>query len=217
MLMQLFIQIISMSLKGSLVILAVMLVRLLLKKAPKIYSYLLWSVVLFRLLCPVSIPAPIRVLPEIPALSEVQISTQAGTMHLDLNKDWQVTYVESVPEYRPVQQENPTDTKQETTPFSKEKVFLIARYIWIIGIAVMALYSFWIYLKLRLQLRNAIALQDNIYLSGKIPSPFVLGLIRPKIYLPIFLAQEERGYILPMNGTISAVWTIFSSCWAILL
>ena len=196
MLTRVFTQIISMSLKGSLVILAVMLVRLMLKRAPKIYSYLLWAVVLFRLLCPISIPAPVSVVPEIPVLSEVQIPAQAGTVQLELNGDWKVTYVESEPVYRPELQATPSETPVQVTPDIWGVCLLMARYVWLSGVAMMALYSLLVYLRLRLRLRNAIPVRSNIYLSGKIPSPFVLGLIRPKIYLPTFLAQEERGYII---------------------
>ena len=66
----LFMQILDMSQIGSIVILAVLLLRLCLKKAPKVISYALWSVVLLRLLCPVSIPSPASILPEFSAVSD---------------------------------------------------------------------------------------------------------------------------------------------------
>ena len=196
MLNRLFMEILSMSLRGSLVILTVMLVRLMLKTTPKIYSYLLWSVVLFRLICPVSIPAPISVVPEIPPVSVVYTLTEATTVHLDITEAGNVVYAESIPVENPVKQGDPINTRQDNSLFFWGIGLLIAQYIWLFGIVVMALYSFLIYLRLWMRLRNAIPLQGNVYLSDKIPSPFVLGLVRPKIFLPIFLAQEELGYIL---------------------
>lgn len=196
MLARLFMQILGMSLRGSLVILAVMLVRLLLKKAPKIYSYLLWSVVLFRLLCPVSIPAPISVVPEIPAVSVFYAPTEATNVYLDITNAGEVVYGESNPEQNPVQPGNPISVTQKNTSSSWEIALLIVRYIWLTGVVVMGLHSLLMYLRLRLQLRSATHLQGNIYLSGKIPSPFVLGLLRPRIYLPTFIAEHERSYIL---------------------
>lgn len=195
MLARVFLQILSMSLRGSLVILAVILIRLLLKRVPKIYSYLLWSVVLFRLLCPVSFSSPVGVIPEIPASSVVEIPTQAGTVQLDLNEDWQVTYIESVPEFRPVPQENPTD-RQQVSSFSWDTALMIVRYVWLAGIFALAVYSAAVYLRLRFRLIGSEYLQKNTYLSENIPTAFVLGVIRPRIYLPAFAGENERGYIL---------------------
>lgn len=196
MLARVFMQIVGMSLRGSLVILAVMLIRLLLKRAPKIYSYLLWAVVLFRLLCPVSISSPISVVPEIPVPSVVHVPTQTATVQLDLNENWQVTYVESIPEYQPVQQDNSTDRQPQISVFSWIAFIMIARYVWIAGIFGLMVYSIAVYLKLRFRLIGAQRLRTNVYLSERIPSAFVLGIIRPRIYLPTFVGENELGYIL---------------------
>ena len=81
---------------------------------------------------------------------------------------------------------------------------------WMTGMALMAVYSVLSMLRLRRWLVGAIPLRDNIYLADHIASPFVLGVLRPKIYLPSILSEEEQKYI---SSTISSVWTIWSSCW----
>ena len=192
MLQSVFTQILSMSIRGSLVILAVMLVRLALKKAPKIYSYLLWSVVLFRLLCPVSVEAPVSVVPEFPAASVVYLPVENGTVQVDLADGGKVVYGESAP----LQQSDPTVAPQPQQSLSLGDYLLIARYVWLAGMFGLAAYSIAVYLKLRFRLTGARQQSKNVYLSEKIPSAFVLGIIRPRIYLPAFIKENEQAYIL---------------------
>ena len=72
----------------------------------------------------------------------------------------------------------------------------ILTLIWLAGMALLLAYSLVSLLRLRRRLVGAVRLRDNIYLADHIPSPFVMGLIRPKIYLPSDLRETERGYIL---------------------
>jgi len=199
MLSRIFSQILEMSVRGTLVIGVVLLVRLLLKRAPKIYSYALWAVVLFRLLCPVSIPSPIGVVPEFTPIpqsysaygNDFVAEPQATFANTDT-----VTATHAAQSQLPLQPEN-----KDTPPITVESDpwelgVLVCRYLWLSGVLAMAVYSLFVYLRLRLRLANAIHLGNRVYLSGKVKSPFVLGLVFPKIYLPTFLTGEERSYIL---------------------
>jgi len=180
-----FEKVLNMSLTGSIVIGVVLLARLLLKRAPKIYAYALWAAVLFRLLCPISLSAGLSVLKPLPVTTTDGLST--------------VTY-------RPVQTViqtvdfTPSDATQADTqpakPESKRSPMEIGAYVWLAGGALMAAYSLVQYLALRRKLREAAPYRGEVYLSDSIATPFVMGVIAPKIYLPSDTPKAERRFII---------------------
>lgn len=181
-----FSQIFNMSLTASVVILCVLAVRLLLKKAPKKFAYALWAVVLFRLLCPVSLPSPVSVLEVVQP--EVTVQTGFAT---------QVHYLPApAAPAAPVIPSAPSVSSAPAAKPAAPSPAAIAAWVWAIGTAVMVLVSCLSYLRLKRALRHATLLHGNIYLTGRIPTPFVLGIFRPKIYLPHSVTMAERPYIL---------------------
>lgn len=180
-----FEKVLNMSLTGSVVIAVVLLARLLLKRAPKIYAYALWAAVLFRLLCPISLSAGLSVLKPLPVTTTEGLST--------------VTY-------RPVQTViqtvdfTPSGAAQADTqpgkPESKRSPMEIGAYVWLAGGALMAAYSLVQYLALRRKLREAAPYRGEVYLSDSIATPFVMGVIAPKIYLPSDTPKAERRFII---------------------
>lgn len=188
----LFSQVLNMSLTASVVIVLVMAVRLLLKGAPKVYSYALWSVVLFRLLCPVSVSAPVSVL----EVSQPQVTVSEGISTI---------YYEVVAEAMADTEGAPKETIQESPllqePERQETVSApsaleIGSKVWLAGILLMLLYSMANYLRLRRKLVGAMHWRGEVYLADHIGTPFVLGLLRPRIYLPSDLPAQERRYIV---------------------
>ncbi len=201
MLIELFMKVLDMTKAGGIVILLVILARLLLRKAPKVFSYALWAVVLFRLLCPVAFEATTSIMPEIKpvsatyTLADVPISPvnagvaayQAvgdaingglGIQHIrtELRDDWGGSeYVSSM---------------------WWEVWVLFGQYVWLAGLSVMAVYAVLSYIKILRKLITASPLRKNIFLADEITSPFVMGLIRPKIYLPSSMDEQEQSYIL---------------------
>ncbi len=189
----LFSQILNMSLTGSIVILFVLAARLLLKKAPKIYSYVLWAAVLFRLLCPFSMQSPLSVLNLTqPTIRVYHGSTTLGNTlsYLSSEADQKAPEILDAPTTIPVPIRQPeSDTPQE--------VFMeIGTIAWMTGMAAMALYSGYDYLHLRRKLREAVPLRSNIYRADRLASPFVLGVFYPKIYLPSDTPVHEQRYIV---------------------
>ena len=183
-----FSKILNMSLTGSLVILFVLAARLLLKRAPKIYSYALWAVVLFRLLCPVSLSAPVSVL----EVTQPQVTVTEGiTSSVSYLP---VTYVTS--EKAPAEETPEVPEVSQTQKTSKWTMTNIASVIWLAGCAVMLLYSCAVYLRLRWQLVGAFLYRGEVYLADHISSPFAMGIVRPKIYLPSNTPRQERRYII---------------------
>lgn len=203
MLDELFLEVIDMTKTGSIVILAVMLARLLLKKAPKIYSYALWAVVLIRLLCPVAIETDFSLLPDMEPVAESYSLSDAPVSFLGASE---AAYravgdalngglgIQHIPTTQPAAAEDPAPIT--VTSYWWEVWILFGQYVWAAGIGVMTLYSIIKYRKLRRALVGAARLEDNIFLADHIDSPFVMGLFRPKIYLPSSLPQREREYII---------------------
>lgn len=181
-----FAKILNMSLTGSIVIAVVLLARFFLKRAPKIYSYALWAVVLFRLLCPLSITAGLSVLKPLPVTTTPGISTVSYRPVAQAVR-------ENIP--APIQQEvvSPQPAEQ---PEAKLAPMQVAAYIWLGGASVMAVYSIVQYLILRRRLAEAVLLREEIYLADRISSPFVMGILRPRIYLPSSTPMEERRFIV---------------------
>lgn len=188
----------NMSVTASVAILFVLLARLLLKKAPKIFSYALWAAVLFRLLCPVSVTAGFSLLglfdapaAETTAHTSVVEYIPKDVVHTPYPKvNLPVSGIsEAVNEALPQGQE-------QTTADPLEAPVAIATMVWLAGIFAMAVYSIVSFLRLRRKLIDAVPLHDNIYLADYIDSPFVMGILRPRIYLPSALPEREQTYII---------------------
>lgn len=188
----LFAQVLNMSMTGSVVILLVMVSRLILNRSPKIFSYILWSVVLFRLLCPVAFTAPVSVLnalePEVQEASEV--TSVVYFLPAEVNQNPEFTFVPA---------ENQSGTELARTGESGHTgldLMTIVSYVWITGTGIMILYSIIQHIRLRLKLVGAMAYRGNVYRADYIDTPFVMGVFSPKIYLPSDVPPKERKYII---------------------
>ena len=183
-LQNLFTAVLNMSVTGSIVILCVLAARLVLKKAPRVFSCALWLVVLFRLLCPVSLTAPVSVLSfvdapmaESGAVEYVQMPVRAPTETILVEPGQMVPSTEAAP-------------SPEEAPFDWN---LIASRVWIAGVAALTGYGMISYVNLKRKLRESVPLGKGIREADGITTPFVLGRT---IYLPAGLPAEERSYIL---------------------
>ena len=181
-----FERVLNMSLTGSIVIAVVLLARLLLRRAPKIYSYMLWAVVLFRLLCPISLSAGLSVLKPLPVTTSQGLST--------------VTYrpVEPViPASGEIGQEDARPEPAETVKAKTgAQAMTLAAAVWLTVGGALAGCSLVQYIVLRRKLREAAPYRGEVYLSDSIATPFVMGVIAPKIYLPSDTPKAERRFII---------------------
>lgn len=195
---ELFPVVLNMSLTASIIIAFVLLARLLLKKAPKVFSYALWAVVLFRLLCPVSVSAGVSLLGMLDApvretasvtssVEYVQPQLTAGT---DPQADLSPSGAGEVGNEALSQGEKPPAAEPWATPIS------VLTCVWFAGILAMLGYSAVSLIRLRRKLVGAAPLYGNIYLADYISCPFVMGVLRPRIYLPSSLPEKERAYII---------------------
>lgn len=186
-----FIRVLNMSLTAGIAIAAVLLLRVLLRKAPRIFSYALWAVVLFRLLCPISFSAPFSLFGAVGA----RLEEQGRMVYLpeSLNGQWQTVLV--IPDSGSAARTAPEPEAPKQGSFLEAACAVGAR-IWLGGIAVMLGYSLWSLLRFQKKLSGAVWIKDNIYEADALPTPFVLGFFRPRIYLPSALTEAEREYVL---------------------
>ncbi|MBP3389180.1 MAG: hypothetical protein J6K98_04810 [Clostridia bacterium] len=206
-----FLQILNMGFTASFVIVAVLLLRLLLKKAPRRFSYLLWAVVLLRLVCPFTLESAaslIRINPtplpsDIVTTDTPRVETGLPAVDAAVNEVLAERYPETetitptpAPDIPAVTPSVPADPVTDTTRNFLATPLQTAAWVWLVGIVAMVVYSVMSLLRLRRRLVGAMRLKDNLWLADRIDTPFVLGLFRPRIYLPSSVREEERGYIL---------------------
>ena len=191
-------KLLNMSLTAGVAIVFVILLRLLLKKAPTVISYALWGVVLFRLLCPVSIGSDFSVynLFDAPAQESGTITSVIEYVPSNIVHTEYPSVALPVPGISDVINDALPQGQEQLVADPLEAPMSITTYIWMIGVLVMAIYSIVSYVRLRRKLSVVVPLRDNIFIADDIKSPFVVGLFRPKIYLPCNLGDKEQEYII---------------------
>ena len=180
---QIFLQVLNGSLAVFWVVLGILLLRLLLRKTPKWIHCLLWSIAALRLLIPVSIQSNFSLLPSAQVLPTDITTTATPAIYSGIpTVDGAV---------------NPLFTA-ELAPQTNALPQLLncAGWIWLAGVAVMLLISAISWLRLRLRLRISLPLGNRVYLCDCIDSPFVFGILIPKIYLPSSLEEAQRPFVL---------------------
>lgn len=194
-----FISVLNMSTTASYAAIAVIIARLLLRRAPKVFSYSLWSIVLFRLICPFSFSSAFSLLGllqsgQTPTSKALYIPLKIGMMAsptIDTGIDSINAVVNtSLPPAAPYASINPLQVW-----------ITLGAHIWFIGTIVLLIYAMITYHRLKKQISMATLVSDNIYESDLIPSPFVCGFVKPKIYLPLCLTGQEREYVLRHEQT----------------
>ncbi|MBY0011208.1 M56 family metallopeptidase [Paenibacillus typhae] len=202
--------VLQMSVAGSYVILLVLIARLILRKAPKLLSYILWFAVLFRLLCPLSFETSYSLLPE---LGTGNLQTAADDTKTLVQRPLVSTSEPSGPaggttggitaDADGVAAGSASPGMAGTIPVaaaavksSSERWQTVAGYIWLGGMSVMLSGGLVSAIRLNRQLKGARHQRGNLYEWGGAKTPFVFGLLKPRIILPAGLGEHERGYII---------------------
>lgn len=188
----------NLSLTASIVIVAVLVVRFFLRKAPRVWSYALWAVVAFRLICPVSFSSDFSLLSivDAPAAESGLVSGMVEYVPVNIVH----TEFPSVDLLIPAINE----AVNEQLPQGYEQLFgdplelpaALASWVWMFGFSIMLLWALSSYLSLHHKLRTAVLLEGNVFQSEHVGSPFILGLFRPKIYIPFGLDEITLKYVL---------------------
>ncbi len=183
----LLLQVLNMSFIGGVVILFILMARIILHKAPKIFSYSLWAVALLRLIIPFSFESILSIIPVNPGPVSPDILYNAAP---------QITTGISQVDYF-VNSAIPAGAGAVYESVSPMQALIsTGSAIWIAGVLTLLIYSLLSFLKLKRKLENSAHDGNNVYISSRIETPFVLGILKPKIYLPITLAPSEKEYIL---------------------
>ena len=184
---ELFLKIINMSISASWLIFAVLILRLVLKKAPKWVNVLLWGIVAIRLICPFSFESALSLIPSAETFPKKIISgpsfdVQSGITPVDnrINDYLGDRYFEGV-----------------TVPANNgNTIMTILTIVWTIGILLLVAYTVISYWRLHREIDTAVRYKDNIFQSENVSSPFVLGLIKPRIYLPFKLDGQDMEHVV---------------------
>lgn len=172
-----FLKLLNMSISATWLVLAVVLARLLLKKAPKWVHCLLWGIVGLRLVWPFRIESVLSLIPSTETVPEQigaavpQINTGIPVINNAVNP-----VVEAVFAGAPA--------------VSAVSPMQIAAIVWVVGMTAMLVYAAVTYLRIRCQVREAVQ-QGNMWLCDRIDAPFILGVVHPRIYIP----SVSEGYI----------------------
>ena len=183
-----FLKLLNLSISASWLVLAVLVLRLVSKRSPKWVNVLLWGIVALRLVLPFSIESALSLIPSAETVSPAAVqfdpapTITSGVSVIDnavnpsLSEHFSAVPTASV---------NPLYVWTE-----------IAGWVWLIGLGAMLLYALVSYLRLRRRVSVSLPVQDHIYLCDAISSPFILGVVKPHIYLPSGLDEVQRQNVL---------------------
>lgn len=184
---ELFLKTVNMSISASWLILAVFVLRLILKKAPKWVNVLLWGIVAVRLLCPFSFESMLSLIPS------------AETIPLDIGMDTTPAINSGVSSINAIV--NPMISGSNTPALGASVNPLqitigIYANLWFLGLLAMGIYTSVSYWGLRKKVATAIPLRENIFQSENVSSPFVLGVVKPRIYLPFGGSDQDTAHVI---------------------
>lgn len=189
---EIFLKLLNLSITASWLILAVLCIRLLFRKIPKWITCLLWGVVAIRLIFPFSIESAFSLQP---SAEPIRTSTMVEGELIPYVPfvDSNIGVVENT--VNPLLAE--AFAYQETESVAPLQVFIgIAGSVWLSGMVVLLIFALVSMIKLRLRVREAVRYKENIYICDAVKSPFILGIIKPRIYLSSALSEEEMDYII---------------------
>ena len=182
-----FLTLVNRGLSAGWLVLAVIAARFLLKKAPRWAVCALWGLVALRLLCPFSPESPLSLIPDAQPVSPEAVwnTVPAVEMAPDATEAPVSPVLEAVlPDGLPV------------SPTPAQRIVAAASILWCAGLAGMALYTLVSYRRLSRRVKGAVRIDGNLYQGAAIPTPFVLGVLRPRIYLPNTLSREDMPYVI---------------------
>ena len=183
----LFLKIVNMSIAASWLILAVVLLRVVLKKAPKWIHVLLWGIVAFRLICPFSFESALSLIPS------------AETISPEIMMDWTPEISTGVSSIDKVVNPIITDTFAPEPIASANPLQLlipVLAIVWAIGIIAMLVYAAVSYFRLQKKVGASLSVRDNIWICDDIQTPFILGFFKPSIYIPSGTDEAQLPYII---------------------
>lgn len=201
-----FCKLLEMSISAGWLIMAIIILRLFLKKVPRKIVCCLWALVALRLILPFNIESRLSLVPDVQLPAAVsEVDRMADREHYSTGNSLPDD-TNNIVDYLPADAANSQKdsslsaadrlmTKKTDTPAAWTALY-IASIIWIAGAAVLLVYALITYVQLIRRTRASVKVGNNIYICDDIDTPFILGVFRTKIYLPSFLSDKEREYVL---------------------
>ena len=199
---ELLLKLIDMSIKASILIAMILVVRIVFKKIPRKYICVLWALVAIRLVCPVSLESPFSAYTIVD--KEVKQNTYIHQMVQPKQKQDTKAIAKTEEKIEPVQDVisneevhiAPEVKKQQRVEGTSQKTISVATWIWLVGVIAITLYGIDSYLRIKRKVRASLKKEKNLYVCDEIDSPFILGFIRPNIYVHSGLDPESLEYIV---------------------
>ena len=183
-----FLKLLNLSISASWLVLAVLVLRLISKRSPKWVNVLLWGIVALRLVLPFSIESALSLIPSAETVSPAVVQFDpAPTITSGVNIIDNAVNPSLSEHFAAV----PTASVTPLYVWTE-----IAGWVWLIGLGAMLLYALVSYLRLRRRVSVSLCVRENIYLCDAISSPFILGVVKPRIYLPSGLDEVQRQNVL---------------------
>lgn len=182
-----FLKLLNMSIAGSWMIFSVILLRFPLKKAPRWVTCVLWSLVGIRLIFPFSIESILSLIPSAQTIPENFVHMEQPAISSGIDVVNQIMNPVLSRQFAP-------DPASSADPL--QIITYILSVIWLIGMALMLLYMVCSFFMLKARMRTAVRVRGNVWQSERVRSPFVLGMIRPRIYLPFHMSSAKMKYVI---------------------
>ena len=193
--------VLNMSITGAYIAAAIIILRIAMKKLPKKYSYMLWAILGIRLLCPFSFSSAVSIfnvlVPEKPAIT----SGQMEFIPNDIEYAAEPRITVSVPPVNNALSEQLPPAQPNTSANPIQIAMAVGAFVWTVGVLAMTVYTVVSYISVKKKVKNAKLSDGNVYTCESIETPFVFGLIKPHIYLPEYLADGDRPYIIAHEQT----------------
>lgn len=216
-----FLELLNRSIAAGWLILAVMILRLLFKKAPRWMSCLLWGLVAVRLICPFSVESIFSLIPSAEIISQDTVSYSPNPAI-----DSGIPAVNNA--VNPLISQSLTPSVGDSVNPLQVWMFGVS-CLWAAGLFVMLGYALFSFLRLHRQVQEAVPLRENIWIGDTVASPFILGIIRPRIYLPSHMDAPQTEYVLaheqahlkrrdhwwkPLGYLLLSLYWFHPLCWA---
>ncbi len=180
-----FFWVLNTSISASFLVVAIIILRLLMKKAPKALIVALWGMVAIRLICPFSLESALSLIP-----SEETIPTEQFQYQETRYEDYELQIVSNPIYPEEIEYKMPGDVENNSIDS------MYAYFSWLGGMGIMLVYSAVSYIVIKRKVRVSAPYKDNILLCDGIKTPFILGVFKPKIYLPSNIPDEEKEYVI---------------------
>ena len=185
----LYLKLLYMGFAASRLIWAVLLLRFLLRNAPKAVRCMLWALVAVRLICPVSIPSAFSLAPREVDLETLRAEQEALPRESPIPGNGAIVVMESGALESLIAPE--TDSARESV-----SLLAILSAVWLAGLSAMLLYALAGFLRLRRTVSASLPTGGNLWICDDIPAPFILGILRPRVYLPSNLDEAQARYVI---------------------